>query len=99
MVQKRKFTEIRELLLFSLARGQQTINSLSKSAGVNWKTTENHLIHLIGMGWVREVLHIPYVRIYELTDMGQEKVRKLQQRQPHISVDVDKLGIPNPNGA
>ncbi|PIY60355.1 hypothetical protein COY95_02205 [Candidatus Woesearchaeota archaeon CG_4_10_14_0_8_um_filter_47_5] len=69
--QRRTYREIRERLLYSLALGQQTIRSLSQSAGVNWDTTRNHLIYLMGKEWARQVLALPYVRIYEITEKGR----------------------------
>ena len=77
MAKKRKFPEIRNILLVALSKGKQTINNLSKEAGVNWKTTENHLTYLIGKGLVSEVFSSPYARIFELTEKGKELVEKL----------------------
>ncbi len=73
---KRSFIEIRNSIMFSLASGQKTINQISNEAGINWKTVERHLIYLNGKGWVKEVFSSAYVRIYELTDLGKEHLRK-----------------------
>jgi predicted transcriptional regulator len=75
---KRSFNEIRKSMLFELAKGQKTINDLAKSSDVNWKTTQNHLIYLVGMGYAREVFNSPYVRIFEITEKGEEQVKKLK---------------------
>lgn len=74
---KRTFTVIRESMLLELLRGQKTINKLASSADVNWKTTQNHLIYLIGMGYVTEVFNSPYVRIFALTEKGQAYAKQL----------------------
>ena len=73
---KRKFSEIRHALLFSLTRGQKNIHELADAAGVNWRTTRNHLIYLIGMGYVREVINTPQVRIFEITQFGMEALAR-----------------------
>lgn len=73
-MEKRTFIEIRKQLLNSLRPGQQTINQLAGNAGVNWKTTQRHLIVLIGKGLVREVFSSPHVKIYELTEKGKALV-------------------------
>ncbi|MBI2650846.1 ArsR family transcriptional regulator [Candidatus Woesearchaeota archaeon] len=69
---KRTFKEIRKTLLLSLSEGQRTINEISTSSHINWKTVDNHLIHLAGRGLVKEVLNSSYVRIYELTPEGKD---------------------------
>lgn len=71
MAEKRTFEEIRELILVELVKGKKTLNQLAKGAGVNWKTTDNHLTYLIGKGLVIEVFNSPYVRIFELTERGK----------------------------
>ncbi len=83
--QKRKFIDIRNSILLSLASGQKTINQISIEAGINWKTVERHLTHLIGKGWVREVFSSAYVRIYELTAFGKDYLRKNVSKDVRIS--------------
>ncbi len=77
MAKKRKFSEIREILLVTLSKGKKTLNTLAKEAGVNWKTTDNHLTYLMGKGLVKEVFSSPYARIFELTEKGREVVEEL----------------------
>ena len=77
MAKKRNFSEIRELLLVTLSKGKKTLNTLAGEAGVNWKTTDNHLNYLKGKGLVAEVFSSPYARIFELTDKGREFVEKI----------------------
>ena len=77
MAKKRKFSEIRQILLVALSKGKQTINNLSKEAGANWKTTENHLTYLIGKGLASEIFSSPYARIFEITEKGKEFMEKL----------------------
>jgi predicted transcriptional regulator len=77
---KRKFVEIRNILLLQLSKGKTTINSLSGIAGVNWKTTENHLTYLIGKGLAKEVFSSPYARIFEITDKGKEVAEQINPK-------------------
>ena len=77
---KRSFEVIRNAMLIELAKGQKTINDLAKSSGVNWKTTQNHLVYLVGMGFAKEVFNSPYVRIFEITEKGMERARQLKEK-------------------
>ena len=52
MATKRRFDALRELILRGLLTGQKTVNQLSKDVGINWRTVDKHLIHLIGMGYL-----------------------------------------------
>jgi len=87
MAAKRTFHEIRELLLLSLAIGKKAINQLASAAGVNWRTTENHLTYLLGRGMVVEVFTSDYVRIFELSEKGKEYIA---QMHPHIQFEEKK---------
>jgi len=73
---KRTFTEIRDLILLSLASGQKTINQISINTSINWKTVESHLTHLTGKSLVKEVFSSSYVRVYELTAFGKDYLRQ-----------------------
>ncbi len=68
---KRTFKDLRKEILLCMANGQMTVNEVSISAKINWRTINNHLIYLTGRGLVREVLNSAYVRIYELTEEGK----------------------------
>ncbi|MBI2656563.1 ArsR family transcriptional regulator [Candidatus Woesearchaeota archaeon] len=83
--EKRKFVDIRNSILLSLASGQKTINQISNEASINWKTVERHLIYLIGKGWVREAFSSAYVRVFELTAFGKDYIRKNVSRTIRIS--------------
>ena len=83
--QKRTFTEIRYAILMSLAEGQKTINLISNDSGINWRTVENHLIHLAGKGLAREVFSSSYVRIFELTAFGKDFLRQSGVKRTNIS--------------
>ena len=74
---KRTFAEIRSTILLALSSGQKTVNKLSTQTGLTWKTVDNHLIYLIGRGYVKEVFASPYVKIYELSERGQEGIEPL----------------------
>ncbi|MDP3764874.1 MAG: ArsR family transcriptional regulator [Nanoarchaeota archaeon] len=82
---KRRFIEIRNSILLSLASGQKTINQISNNTQINWKTVERHLVYLIGKGWVREAFSSAYVRIFELTAFGKDYIRKSVSKNVRIS--------------
>ncbi len=69
---KKKFAEIRKLILDNLKSGQKTVNKISSETRINWKTVDNHIIYLIGRGYVKEVFVSPYVKIFELAERGKE---------------------------
>lgn len=76
MVKKRRFNELRKSILKLLQNKKQfTLNQIARSAGINWKTVDNHITYLIGRGFVREVFHSPYVRIVEITERGLEELK------------------------
>ena len=80
---KRTFSELRNLILMVLLSGQQTTNQVSIKTGINWRTVEAHLTFLIGKGLVTEVLKSEYVRIFKLTDAGQQHAQ--QRAQQHVT--------------
>jgi predicted transcriptional regulator len=73
---KRTYRIIRHDLLTSLASGQKNINQLANTSGINWKTTQNHLIYLCGFRFARVVVNLPQVKIYEITERGMEELAK-----------------------
>ena len=73
--QKRTFDVLRLQILLSLASGQKTINQISQEMGINWKTVDNHLVHLMGKLLVKEVFTSPYARIFELTAFGKDYLK------------------------
>jgi len=73
---KRSFKKIRKELLTGLSSGHKNINELSQVAEVNWRTTSQHLIYLIGMSYAKEVFRSSQVRIYEITERGMEVLAK-----------------------
>ena len=79
---KRRFIEIRNSILLSLASGQKTINQISNETQINWRTVERHLTYLIGKGWAKEAFSSAYVRIFELTAFGRDYLRK------HVSKSI-----------
>ncbi len=81
---KRTFYELRQLILRELSNGQQTINALSKNAGINWRTSNEHLEFLAKNGDVTEVVSSEYVRIFRLTEQG-EKNAKLASKEKRAS--------------
>lgn len=96
MPPRRTFEEIRNILLVELSKGRKTINALSKEAGVNWSTTENHITYLIGKGMISEVFNSPYVRIYEITEKGKQYVDQINPKGILKFIKEDKKrGIPS----
>jgi len=64
--QKRTFEEIRKLILTDLRQGERTVNQIAESAGITWRTADNHLVYLVGRGIVEPVFVSKYVKIYRL---------------------------------
>lgn len=71
MATKRRFSELRLVILRGLSSGQKTVNQLSREVGINWRTVDNHLIYLVGKGYASTVFTSPYVKIYQITDAGR----------------------------
>lgn len=72
MSKKRKFDQIRDLILSKIGSDKKTINQIAADSKINWKTVDRHIIYLIGKGMVKEVFSSPYVKIVELTEKGKE---------------------------
>ncbi len=70
--QKKTFEAIRRNLLNQLAKGQKNINELARDSKINWKTAYNHMIYLRGKRYVKFVINLPQVKIFELTQSGLE---------------------------
>ncbi|MFO8016316.1 MAG: winged helix-turn-helix domain-containing protein [Candidatus Woesearchaeota archaeon] len=73
---KRRFRDIRNIILDNLSTGQKTINQIASETDINWKTVDNHITYLIGKGLAREVFSSKYVRIIEITERGSERLHK-----------------------
>jgi predicted ArsR family transcriptional regulator len=76
MATKRRFGELRLLILRGLSAGQKTVNQLSNDVGINWRTVDKHLIHLIGRGYVAPVFTSPYVKIFQITETGRHALAR-----------------------
>ncbi len=72
MAIKRRFRDIRHLILKSLYSKRKTVNQISSDTKINWKTVDNHLIYLMGRELVEIVFSSPYVKIFELTETGKD---------------------------
>jgi predicted transcriptional regulator len=81
---KRSFSEIRQSILKCLASGEHTINQISFKTRINWRTVELHLTYLVGRGLVRSVFSSEYVKIFELTEKGEDYVRLLKFNEEKI---------------
>lgn len=68
---KKTFEEIRKLILKDLQKGQRTVNQISDSTKLTWRTVDGHLIHLIGKGLVEPVFISQYVKIYKLREAAK----------------------------
>ncbi|MEK6837298.1 MAG: hypothetical protein AABX69_01485 [Nanoarchaeota archaeon] len=88
---KRTFGELRHIILTALLSGQQTTNQISVRTGINWRTVEAHLTHLIGKGFVTEVLKSEYVRIFKLSDAGLQHASGLVQQHQEAAVKMGKI--------
>lgn len=84
--QKRTFIELRDLIFLTLQDGRKTINQISNDSDINWRTVEKHLTYLIGKRMVNEVFSSEYVRIFELTKVGQNYLNELKAKelQKHV---------------
>ncbi len=82
---KRRFSELRDIILRSLASEQKTINQISSETGINWKTVDNHLTYLAGKGLAKEIFSSKFVRIFEITDKGMEVLGHKKQEEPNRS--------------
>jgi predicted transcriptional regulator len=78
MAKKRRFGELRDIILKNLRGGKKTVNQISQETGINWKTVDNHLVYLVGREMAIIVYSSPYVKIFELSGSGKEylEVRK-----------------------
>jgi predicted ArsR family transcriptional regulator len=76
MATKRRFGELRFLVLQGLLTGQKTVNQLSNDVHINWRTVDKHLIYLIGRGFVSPVFQSPYVKIFQITEHGKQVLEK-----------------------
>jgi len=86
MVKKRRFDELRHSILKLLQNKKQfTLNEIARSAGINWKTVDNHITYLIGRGFVREVFSSPYVRIVEITERGLEELKRQNKSKNEVN--------------
>lgn len=74
-IPKRKFTDLRTMILKCMSKGKKTVNQVSQETGINWKTVDNHIIWLLGKGYITEVFSSPYVKIYEINEKGKTKLR------------------------
>jgi len=66
---KRSFKDIRELIRKDLEQGEKTVNQIASSTGLTWRTVDNHIIYLIGKGFVEPVYISKYVKIYKLREV------------------------------
>jgi len=75
---KKSFEEIRIRMIKTLAENKkQTLNELAKNSGLCWRTVKTHIIYLKGKGLAKEVLDTPYVKIFEITEKGEEESKLL----------------------
>jgi len=82
--EKRTFEIIRLLILHSLQNGQRTLNQLSNDTDINWKTVDNHIIYLLGRGFVTEVYFSKYVKIVEITEKGTAFLKEKNIIKPEV---------------
>jgi len=68
---KRKFVEIREIILKDFKKGERTVNQIADSTGLTWRTVDNHIIYLIGTGKIEPVFVSKYVKIYKIKEASK----------------------------
>lgn len=88
---KRCFAYIRKAILLSIYSDNRTINSISESSNINWRTCENHLTYLCGRGLVKEVFSSRYARIFELTQEGRMYINEIPDGKDYDYRDVTKI--------
>ena len=71
MTKKRSFEDIRNNIVYSLDSGSKTVNEIAKATGINWRTVDNHLTHLMGRELVEKVLDTAYAKIFALSEDGK----------------------------
>ncbi|MEK6849579.1 MAG: hypothetical protein AABY01_03340 [Nanoarchaeota archaeon] len=67
---KRTYKALRPLILKDFLKEQKTVNQVATDTGINWRTVDNHIIHLTGRGFLKEVFVSPFVKIYAITERG-----------------------------
>lgn len=83
-LKKRKFSELRDLILESILNEQKTINNIASETKINWRTVNNHMTYLIGKGYVKEVFSSRYVRIVEITANGIIALQKVNVKRKDL---------------
>lgn len=68
---KRTFQLIRKQILKELKKGEKTVNEIATSTNTEWRSINNHLIYLTGMGKIEPVIQTKYVRVYRLAEGGK----------------------------
>ena len=74
MALKRTFFELRENIIHNLSSGRKTAGQISSETGIGWKTVSKHIIHLRGTGLVKLSFTNGYMKVFELTADGKEKI-------------------------
>jgi glycogen synthase len=77
--ERRGYEHIRGLILLTLTQGPTTVNKIANETGINWKTVDNHIIHLLGKGHITTVFKSAYVKIYTTTSEGEEYAQEIKQ--------------------
>ncbi|MBI4150709.1 hypothetical protein HY492_01145 [Candidatus Woesearchaeota archaeon] len=67
---KRKYSQLRPLILKAFLKDQKTVNQVATETGINWRTVDNHLIYLTGKGHLKAIFISAFVKIYAITDKG-----------------------------
>ena len=88
---KRTFLLLRLFILKSLSTGTKSINQIAKEHGMNWKTVELHLTHLVGKGYAREVFNSQYVRLFVLTEHGKNYFAEAQNPIAHPEENLEVM--------
>ena len=77
LIARRTFNDLRRSILISLVSGQKTVNQISRHTKINWRSVVIHIKYLVEKGLIKNVVNSPYVKIYELSDIGKEFIALL----------------------
>ena len=76
---RRSNRKLRILILTSFQNQTLPIREISNRAGIDWYSTERHLTYLKGRDIVKEVFRHRLLRLFELTELGEDIVKAIKQ--------------------
>ena len=76
---KRRFSEIRLVILRELKQKQSTIYQLAKKTKTDFRTIRHQLILLKGQDYASLIFELNHIRVYDITDKGKKYMVKLKR--------------------